>query len=291
MYYVIQSHEKLKEKFLTGPCLFTYTGGCCQSVDVPSRDGIVQLDGIIGRQDRKPARGREAMLTDSNYYRSAAKKYSRLLLWATVVAAALPFLGSAARAQGQTAADPPALRLIKIIPINGTSASPKTKMFSFDISFVDPTPIPGHPLGLYYLADRSNAALDVIDIATETLFGQIGGNGVGQANFNGDTGTTATSGPDGVAALFPCIFAGDGDSRLLSFNGAVDFTKVVSAMSTGGTMRVDEMAIDPAPGQTTGLVIAANNADSPPFTTIFTFNKTTCALSNPIKTTFTTLPG
>jgi len=60
-------------------------------------------------------------------------------------------------------------------------------------------------------------ALDVIDIATETLFGQIGGNGMGQANFKGDTGSTATSGPDGVVAAFPCIFAGDGDSRLLSF--------------------------------------------------------------------------
>ena len=114
----------------------------------------------------------------------------------------------------------------------------------FDISFVDPTPFAGHPDGLYYLADRSNAALDVIDIATETLFGQIGGNGPGQANFTGDTGTTATSGPDGVVAAFPCIFAGNGNSTLLSFNGAVDFTKVVSALNTGGTMRVDEMAVD-----------------------------------------------
>jgi CHRD domain len=186
---------------------------------------------------------------------------------------------------------PAKLSLLKTIPINGTSASPTTKLFSFDISWVDPTPIAGHPNGLYYLADRSNAALDVIDIATETLFGQIGGNGMGQANFKGDTGTTATSGPDGVVALFPCIFAGDGDSRLLSFNGAASFTTVVTALSTGGTSRVDEMAIDPAPGQPTGLVIAANNADNPPFSTIFTYNKTTCALSNPIKTTFTALPG
>jgi hypothetical protein len=160
-------------------------------------------------------------------------------------------------------------------------------MFSFDISFVDPTPLAGHPDGLYYLADRSNAALDVIDIATETLFGQIGGNGAGQANFTGDTGSTNTSGPDGVAAAFPCIFAGNGNSTLLSFNGNVDFTKVVTALNTGGQFRVDEMAIDPADG----LVIAANNADDPPFSTIATYNKTTCALSNPIKTTFSALPG
>jgi len=214
-----------------------------------------------------------------------ARRYWRLSVLAAAVAVAPLPLGSAAWAQGTAPSDPP-LRLIKVIPINGTSAKPTTKMFSFDISFVDPTPFAGHPAGLYYLADRSNAAIDVIDVATDTLFGQIGGNGVGQANFKGDTGTTATSGPDGVAALFPCVFAGDGDSRLLSFNGNVDFTKVVSAMSTGGTLRVDEMAIDPA-----GLIIAANNADDPPFTTIFTFDKNTCALSNPIKTSFATVLG
>jgi len=230
------------------------------------------------------------MLTDSNYYRSAAKKYSRLLLWATVVAAALPFLGSAARAQGQTAADPPAVRLIKIIPINGTSAKPTTKMYSFDISFVDPTPFAGHPNGLYYLADRSNAALDVIDIATEKLFGQIGGNGVGQANFTGDTGNTATSGPDGVAAAFPCIFAGNGNSTLLSFNGNVNFTAVAGTLNTGGQFRVDEMAIDPADG----LVMAANNAETRapgPFSTIVTYNKTTCVFLSAIRTNFNVLPG
>ena len=221
--------------------------------------------------------------------RAAAKKCWRSSVLATSVGAALLFPGSAAWAQGQAAADPnaPALRLIKIIPIKGTAANPTNKLFSFDISWVDPTPLAGHPSGLYYLADRSNAALDVIDIATETLFGQIGGAGMGQANFQGDTGNTATSGPDGVTAAFPCIFAGDGNSRLLSFNGAVSFTTVVTAFNTGGKFRVDEMAVDPADG----LVIAANNADTPAFSTILTYNKTTCALSNAIKTTFDVLPG
>jgi hypothetical protein len=230
------------------------------------------------------------MLTDSGYCCTAVRRCWRSSAWTAAAASALLLLGSAAWAQGQGASDPPALSLLKTIPINGTAAKPNTQMFSFDISWVDPTPIAGHPGGLYYLADRSNAALDVIDITTETVFGQIGGAGVGQANFTGDTGTTATSGPDGVVAAFPCIFAGDGNSRLLSFNGAMDFTKVVSAMSTGGQFRVDEMAVDIADG----LVIAANNAETlapGPFSTIFTYNKATCALSNPIKTTFNVLPG
>jgi hypothetical protein len=224
---------------------------------------------------------------------TAAGRYWRLSVLAAAAAVAPLVLGSAAWAQG---ADPnaPAVRLINLVPINGTKASPTTKMYSFDISFVDPTPFAGHPDGLYYLADRSNKALDVIDIQTETLFGQIGGNGMGQANFTGDTGNTATSGPDGVTAAFPCIFAGNGNSTLLSFNGNVDFTAVVSTLNTGGQFRVDEMAVDVAGG----LVIAANNAEDPtlpggqpPFSTIATYNKTTCALSNPIKTSFNVLPG
>src|SRR6516164_7019791 len=89
---------------------------------------------------------------------------------------------------------PAQLSLLKKIPINGTAASPNTKMYSFDISFVDPTPFAGQPNGLYYLADRSNAALDVIDIATETLFGQIGGSGPGQANFTGFTACVPPAG-------------------------------------------------------------------------------------------------
>src|SRR4029077_17299595 len=122
---------------------------------------------------------------------------------------------------------------------------------------------------------------------TETLFGQIGGSSMGQANFRGDTGNTATSGPDGVVAGFPCLFSGDRNSRLLSFNGSVSFTTVVSAMNTGGVNRVDEMAYDPADG----LVVAPKNAATPPFSSIYTVNKSTCALSNQIKTFFNALPG
>ena len=58
-------------------------------------------------------------------------------------------------------------------------------------------------------------------------------------------------------------------------------------MNTGGTTRVDEMAVDPVDG----IITAANNAENPPFATTFTYNKTTCALSNPIKTTFNTAGG
>src|SRR6516162_4915904 len=118
---------------------------------------------------------------------------------------------------------PAQLSLLTTIPINGTAASPSTKLYSFDISFVDPAN------GLYYLADRSNKALDVVDTTgnftgiPDTLYGQIGGAAFGFAgdvqNPNG-LSNTAISGPDGVVAGFPCIFAGDAGSRLISINGA-----------------------------------------------------------------------
>src|SRR6266849_6931135 len=222
-------------------------------------------------------------------------RYWRTSLLAAAVAAVPLLLGSAVWTEGN-AQNSPALKLINTIPINGTAAAPTTKLYSFDISYVDPTPFPGHPGGLYYLADRSNKALDVIDVATDTLFGQIGGSGAGQANFKGfapcvpAAGANDCAGPDGVAAAFPCIFAGDGDSRLLSF-AAPAYSTVVTALNTGGQFRVDEMAVAPAGAAATGFVLAANNADTPAFATLVTYNKTTCGLSNPIKITLDVLPS
>jgi hypothetical protein len=214
---------------------------------------------------------------------TAARKYWRSSVLA-VVAAALLLLGSAAWAGGQASSDPPALRLIKIIPINGTAGNRATKMVSFDISWVD-----NANNGLYYLADRSNAAVDVVDTTgaftgtPDTLFGQIGGPAVG---FQGDTGTSTTSGPDGVTAFFPCIFAGDGNSRIVSFNAAVSFTVPVSTFNTGGAFRVDEMAFDPKDR----LLLTINNADSPPFG-VLTKVSSSCVLSGVAVIFFTAANG
>ena len=217
---------------------------------------------------------------------TAATKYWRTSLLAAALAAAPLLLGSAAWAQGNPTGNASALRFVKAIAIPKTPQNAAGGMFSFDISWVDPAN------GLYYLADRSNAAVDVIDTTgaftgkANTLFGQIGGTNAGQANFKGDTGSTATSGPDGVVSAAPCLFAGDGDSRLVSF-AAPAYSTVVSAISTGGQFRVDEMAVDVADG----LLVAANNADDPPFSTLFSYNKTTCAVTLLKKTSFNALPG
>ena len=231
------------------------------------------------------------MPANTEYLRTRARRFGRSSAWAAAVGAAVLLLGSAARAQDQASGDAnaPALRLIKLIPINGTAANRATKMFSFDISWWDPT------TGLYFLADRSNAALDVIDTTgtntgrcgstdtgSDTLCGQIGGPGVG---FAGDTGTSATSGPNGVTVAsppspgtppIPCIFATDtrNGGRVVSFNYSVSFTTVASSVSTGGTRRADELAFDPRDN----VILAINNADTPPFGTLISVSPA-CQLS------------
>ena len=211
---------------------------------------------------------------------TATGRYWRSSVLAAI-AACLLLLGSVAWAQEETSEPAAALRLIKIIPINGTAGNPHNQMFSFDISFVDPKS------GLYYLADRSNAALDVVDTTTDTLFGQIGGNPAFQPGFAGDTGTSATSGPNGVVAASPCIFATDSPSRVVSFDSSMSFTAAVSSFNTGGgNLRADELAFDPRDR----LLLVINNANVPPFGTLINVSSS-CVLSQPKTIFFTAANG
>ena len=75
------------------------------------------------------------------------------------------------------------------------------------------------------------------------------------------------SGPDGVASHGRWLYAGDGDSTLkvIDLNIAGP-NAIVQSVSTGGTTRVDEMALT-SDGK---LLLAANNAEDPPFATLFT---------------------
>jgi hypothetical protein len=140
--------------------------------------------------------------------------------------------------------------------------------------------IPGHPLRSfdiswdnphrkeYYLADRSNAGIDILDTNSLTFKRTIGG-------FVGIklTGTGAVdnnhSGPDGVTSHGRWLYAGDGDSTLKVIDlDAPTASAIKQSISTGGTTRVDEMALT-----TDGkLLLAANNAEDPPFATLFSAN-------------------
>src|SRR5438128_1770328 len=81
-----------------------------------------------------------------------------------------------------------------------TLPSPQ-KITSFDISFVDPV------IGEYFLADRTNQAVDVVDTGTNTLVTQL----KATPPFAGATGNNDTSGPDGVITVgHKEVWAGDG---------------------------------------------------------------------------------
>jgi hypothetical protein len=158
------------------------------------------------------------------------------------------------------------VRLLKTVPIPGTAANTTGgNMYVFDISFVDQT------TQTYYLADRSNAVVDVVDARTNTLVSRISATPA----FRGFSGSNATSGPNGVVAAFPWLFVTDASSRVVTIdlrNG-----KTVGDVSTGGAagLRADELAYDARDG----LILAANNADTPPFATLINVNKATGALT------------
>src|SRR5207244_11527857 len=89
--------------------------------------------------------------------------------------------------------------------------------YSFDISFVDPA------TQRYYLADRSNKAVDVVDARTDTFITQIVPNN-GHAPFAGfvpcvpAAGANDCAGPNGLVGPFPFPFVTDAPSRVLTFD-------------------------------------------------------------------------
>ena len=130
-----------------------------------------------------------------------------------------------------------------------TVAIPGEKLTAFDISVVEG--------GTYYLADRSNKAVDMVDVATATFKGRVGG-------FVGPSTSTDTAGPDGVLVVpsLGQVWAGDGDSTAKVID--LKTKAIIATIPTGGKSRVDEMSVD----DTGSYVLAANNADDPPFVSL-----------------------
>jgi hypothetical protein len=155
------------------------------------------------------------------------------------------------------------------IPVPVASTNKTGGMYGFDISFINQT------TQTYYLGDRSNAAVDVVNAKTGKFVKQI----TASPAFAGATGNNSTSGPNGVTSEGNCLFAGDGPSRVVSF--IVPSGSQVSSLSTGGQFRADEMAFDPKDS----ILLVVNNADTPPFATLFNVTSG-CALTIRSKITY-----
>jgi hypothetical protein len=194
--------------------------------------------------------------------------FRSLALAITLAAVLLPGGNIARGANNEGKADRGAVRLFTTVPIPGTTANTTGgKLYVFDISWVD------QESHTYYLADRSNAVVDVVDTHTNKLVLQLTG------GFKGFTGNNGTSGPNGVTTGGHCLFVTDAPSRVVSFDTSTFPPKMVSAVSTasGDLNRADELAYDAKDG----VILAINNADTPPFGTFIDVNPRTCALIQP----------
>jgi hypothetical protein len=152
-------------------------------------------------------------------------------------------------------------------------AIPGNPLRSFDISWDDPE------RGLYFLGDRSNSGVDIISTKTNTFIGRAGGFvGILPAAALSDPqhvgANNNISGPDGVVSRGNCLYAGDGNStlRVYDISDPTNPKLVGSPISTGGTTRLDEMALT-SDGK---MLIAANNAEDPPFATLFMTDPRDC---------------
>jgi hypothetical protein len=208
------------------------------------------------------------MLQSHDVLCSKIKEYVVSLAWAPLL-----MVGSAWAGE-------PALRLLNSVEIpvsamNPLAGQPGAGTYSFDISFVDQS------TGVYYLADRNNFAVDVV--SAESIVTQIFPTN-GHAPFAGFTpcaiqpaGANDCAGPNGVVAAFPWLFVTDAPSRVLSFDLRTNPPTTVSECTTkaGEPTRADELAYDPKDG----LILAINNAASPPFGTLITVNPMTGVLT------------
>src|SRR5438093_5666075 len=113
-----------------------------------------------------------------------------------VVAAAFLLAGSSATPAYAESSAPtyPPIALIKV---------PGAPLTSFDISFVE------RSSQTYYLADRSNKAVDIFDASSNTFETRVAG-------FVGFTGNNDTSGPNGIVVVHDRgeIWAGDGNGTV-----------------------------------------------------------------------------
>src|SRR5713101_2189702 len=206
------------------------------------------------------------------------QKYVRTTaLLVAMVAVLLPPVGSVTAGGpggNEGVDDRGAVRLLKVIPVPvGSLNSTAGALYSFDISFVDQS------IQTYFLADRSNRVVDVVNAKTATFHTQLRAT----PDFRGfqpcspTAGANDCAGPNGVVAAFPWLFVTDAPSRLLTFDLRTNPPTTVSEVDlvAGEPTRADELAYDP----TDGLILAINNASTPPVATLVTVNKVTGGLT------------
>src|SRR4051812_7004846 len=206
----------------------------------------------------RPAMFRSSRISTSSIAPHAARFAVPPFLAAPLAAAVFAAAAFAAPALPDDDHGGGAVRLVTSIPIP-PSLSP---LRSFDISWVDAT------TQRYYLADRSNKTVDVIDAKNNTFIKAIPG-GFSGVHFNAaGAANNDIAGPNGVVTSGRWLFVTDAPSRVVTIDLTND--QIVSSASTSASPnRADELAYDPA----SGTLLVINNADEPPFGTLIRVNK------------------
>jgi hypothetical protein len=132
----------------------------------------------------------------------------------------------------------------------------------------------------YYLADRSNNVIDVVNANNDTFNRQIAGafKGFVSTSACAALGGSSCVGPNAVATAgggLPWLFVTDGGSRVVTINLSTD--KIVSDVVTKANdpNRADEIAYDPRDG----ILLVVNPNETTPFFTMIQVNKATGKLT------------
>jgi hypothetical protein len=220
------------------------------------------------------------MLKKHSILHSLIRKYCGTALLA---AAALMLAGPGAWAASKKKTPPElpvlfqgAVPIPVLAPPNNTGG-----LFSFDISFVDQT------TQTYYLADRSNKAIDVVDAKADLFLMQVSASPA----FAGVNGNPELAGPDGVLTANGCIIATDAGNRVVSFTATG--TQISDVRITTDPGRADELAFDPKDNLLLVITPAPSGGTPipPPTGTLISVSKTGCVLTLGTSIPFPTATG
>ena len=133
-----------------------------------------------------------------------------------------------------------------------------TNLRAFDVSWND------NSTQKYYLADRTNNAIDLVDSATDTFLGFIG-----KGHYTGSRpcpdnpkDLRLCAGPNGVVTDdLGHVWSGDGDANIIEADATKPGTTINRSIPTNGKGRIDELAYDPIDR----ILMAENDGDSPPY--------------------------
>jgi hypothetical protein len=170
--------------------------------------------------------------------RACSSRVTSRKLWLTSAVGAFAALALAGTAwSGEGPKKDEVFKVTHVIQVPGVN------LFSFDISWYDPA------LNKYFLADRNNKAIDVIDGATHSITQTVNS---GYAGVN--AGGNDFSGPDGLATVnnHTEVWVGDSpgkvwvqDSTTLAVKTSAQLGGAANPISVGGTSRADEFCTDP----------------------------------------------